>query len=316
MRRAALPLLVLPVLLGLAAPALAAPRIGVSPAAHDFGRVDEGTQVTFTLTLSNGGDAPLEIRKIETTCGCTTLKTPGSAIPPGGSVPVPVNFDSRGRIGKQEKGITFRTNDPVTPALTVTVTGQVDPLIDISPLRIEANDLRPGEKPAWEVAIGAARPGVTFRVTGFSVNWSGIAGELVTLERGRRYTLRLRSTRPLRSGFFRALVKVHTDHPAYPTVGIPVVITVPTDLVTLPDRIPLAAAADGPYTVALRSRSGTPFRVTRVVVPDPRITWRIIPDGPSQHRIEFVNLPAGRPGTSIRIVTSHPAEPEFDLPLR
>lgn len=78
--------------------------VGASP--HDviFGAVPEGTLVNRTVTLTNRTNKAVSIRKILTSCGCTTTSRLNS-IPANAAADLQVRFNSNGRIGTAEKTI-------------------------------------------------------------------------------------------------------------------------------------------------------------------------------------------------------------------
>ena len=52
------------------------PKIEFNVLEHDFGKMIQGEQVSFSYKFKNTGDAPLIIAAVERTCGCTEIKFP------------------------------------------------------------------------------------------------------------------------------------------------------------------------------------------------------------------------------------------------
>lgn len=77
---------------------------------HDFGRVYEGEKVTYAFRFQNTGTGDLIIRSASGSCGCTVPEYPKAPIKPGGEGYIRVSFDSRGRIGHNEKQVTLIAN--------------------------------------------------------------------------------------------------------------------------------------------------------------------------------------------------------------
>lgn len=102
-----------------------APKIRVDQAIYDFGEVIAGIAVTHTFVLTNTGDAPLVITKVQTSCGCTTTALSKTTLEPGESVELTATFDSTHYSGKVGKSITVESNDPDTPKLVLLMTGTV-----------------------------------------------------------------------------------------------------------------------------------------------------------------------------------------------
>jgi Protein of unknown function (DUF1573) len=98
-----------------------APRIRVEPESFDFGNVLPDRTLRKEFTIRNFGNAPLELEKVSTTCGCTAALAGTKRVEPGGSTPLQVTFQTRRFSGKVERRVLVRSNDPETPLLEVKV---------------------------------------------------------------------------------------------------------------------------------------------------------------------------------------------------
>ncbi len=83
---------------------------------HDFGEIKEGEKVEHTFKFTNTGAEALVITNIQVTCGCTTPKgwprdpvAPGN-VAPGKKAEIIVQFNSTGKIGRQNKVVTVISN--------------------------------------------------------------------------------------------------------------------------------------------------------------------------------------------------------------
>ncbi len=108
------------------------PRITVQSLEYDFGNVQQGKKVTYNFIISNDGGSALKITNVRASCGCTAAQSDRSEIAPGDSGEIHVEFDTNGRLGKQEKYVYVFSNDKENPQLKLKITGNV---------------LRPGETP-------------------------------------------------------------------------------------------------------------------------------------------------------------------------
>jgi hypothetical protein len=78
---------------------------------HDFGDITEGDKVEYTYRFTNSGTEPLIITNVQVTCGCTTPKGwPRDPIKPGSHGEIPVQFNSTGKFGRQNKVVTIVSN--------------------------------------------------------------------------------------------------------------------------------------------------------------------------------------------------------------
>ncbi len=91
----------------------------------DFGTVKEGEKVKHTFKFKNTGSEPLIISNAKGSCGCTVPKWPSEPVAPGATSQIDVEFDSKGKPGKQTKRVTVNAN--TVPAQTfLNITGNVE----------------------------------------------------------------------------------------------------------------------------------------------------------------------------------------------
>ena len=86
------------------------PKIEFAVLEHDFGKMIQGEQVSFTYRFKNTGNAPLIISAVEKTCGCTDTKFPREPIKPGEEGGITITYDSKGHKGFQNKRIIVKAN--------------------------------------------------------------------------------------------------------------------------------------------------------------------------------------------------------------
>lgn len=79
-------------------------------ATYDFGKVKEGAKVEHDYVFTNVGDQPLQILKVDASCGCTTPEWPKRPVMPGKSERIKVTFNSSGNVGKTIKEISIQSN--------------------------------------------------------------------------------------------------------------------------------------------------------------------------------------------------------------
>ncbi len=112
-----------------------APRLKFKEDSWNFGRVDQGKVVTHVFNFTNQGDAPLEIKKVRSTCGCTAAIVSKDKIAPGKSGKIEVKLNTRGFEGRLNKYVFIDTNDPKQPQAQLTVIATINvpprPRIDL-----------------------------------------------------------------------------------------------------------------------------------------------------------------------------------------
>lgn len=87
-----------------------APKVELDKKEHDFGSITDGDVVETEFIVKNVGETDLVIIDAKGSCGCTVPKPPKDPIKPGESAPIKVSFDSKGKVGSQEKTVTLTTN--------------------------------------------------------------------------------------------------------------------------------------------------------------------------------------------------------------
>jgi hypothetical protein len=102
-----------------------APQIEFNSRTFDFGEIAEGKTVEYTFKIMNKGKSALIIRNVTASCDCTTGKPATNTVKPGGETTMEVTFDSRGKVGRQNKIITVISNDPAHATTILRVTGIV-----------------------------------------------------------------------------------------------------------------------------------------------------------------------------------------------
>mgnify|MGYP000412743062 CR=1 FL=1 len=75
----------------------------------NYGKVAVGSEGTRTFEFTNVGDAPLIIKDIKSTCGCTVPKKPEAPIMPGQKGEIQVSYDTK-KPGSFSKAITVISN--------------------------------------------------------------------------------------------------------------------------------------------------------------------------------------------------------------
>ena len=95
------------------------PRMQVSKRNHDFKVMREGDQRETTVALSNAGQEPLHIKKVESNCDCLTYTLSTDEIEANGQAVLQVSFDAEGRKGYERKTLALFTNDPRKPTQVI-----------------------------------------------------------------------------------------------------------------------------------------------------------------------------------------------------
>jgi hypothetical protein len=101
------------------------PKIEISPGSFDFGEIDYGDVVSYGFKVKNSGQETLEIRRVATSCACTTARILQNRLEPGEEVELLVSYDSAAMAlhgsGREERIIYVRSNDSANPQVEVRI---------------------------------------------------------------------------------------------------------------------------------------------------------------------------------------------------
>ncbi len=86
------------------------PKIVFNKDSHDFGTIVQGEMVSYTFLYQNEGDGGLVLTSASSSCGCTIPNYSKKPLLPGKEGKLEVVFDSKGKMGTQNKTIAIRTN--------------------------------------------------------------------------------------------------------------------------------------------------------------------------------------------------------------
>ena len=77
---------------------------------HGFGKIKQGEVIKHDFKFTNVGKAPLVIKKVDVSCGCTFPSYPFIPIEPGKEGVIGITYDSKNKAGRQKPTITVVTN--------------------------------------------------------------------------------------------------------------------------------------------------------------------------------------------------------------
>ncbi len=107
-----------------AAPTGPTTSIKYEETSYDFGVTDEGTVVKHVFKFKNTGSEPLTISNARGSCGCTVPTWPKQPVAPGEFGDISVEFNSKGKPGRQNKQVTVTANTNPTET-HLEITGEV-----------------------------------------------------------------------------------------------------------------------------------------------------------------------------------------------
>ena len=91
------------------------PKAEIAEPKHNFGKARKGAVVMMHYELVNKGNQPLLLADAEVECECTKVNWTREPVLPGARTTVTVSFDTRNALGRQDRTVILRSNDPAGP---------------------------------------------------------------------------------------------------------------------------------------------------------------------------------------------------------
>ncbi|MBN2399862.1 MAG: DUF1573 domain-containing protein [Candidatus Aminicenantes bacterium] len=127
----------------------AKPTIKFKNTTVDFGEVESGQITEINFEFENTGSDLLIIKKIISSCGCTTIDLAKKEYKAGEKGTITSKFNSRGYQGKVVKTITVLSNDPDAAEIRLMLSGTVTikdfAQADLKPERINFQMVKVGK---------------------------------------------------------------------------------------------------------------------------------------------------------------------------
>jgi hypothetical protein len=129
-----------------------APRLTIVEPVKDFGVVAKGDKLDWTFQIKNTGDSDLQIIAAKPGCGCTVADF-DKVIKPGETGKVTAHVDTTNFAGPIAKSVSVETNDPSTPAATLTIHATVKPYVEAAPVGFVRYSLLQGEAQSQSITL-------------------------------------------------------------------------------------------------------------------------------------------------------------------
>jgi hypothetical protein len=299
------------------APAGKGPRIVCEKPVFNFGEVENTEVVKHVFVLQNAGDAPLTIKKVRPTCGCTVADLDKKLIEPGGRATLSARLSLRGRKGAQNKSIRIESDDPLTPRIRLYMKGTVITQVAVEPSYISFGRLKPDSVVTKEIKLVGRLTDVS--ITNAVLTPDSKHFEVVPRDDGDRRRVAVRTVPPLIPGPIREKINIMTDHPSLKLVTVQMFASVLGEVSVIPRQIVLRKSGP-PSTRVILLRPGTvsSFKVLRVEPPLETVQIRVWEQKNNTYRIELLSVPSGPEfaGKVVRIFTDLENMKEIVVPIR
>lgn len=310
--------------------AQAAPRVDVDQAEHDFGSVDRGTVVEHRFEISNLGDEPLVLKRVDFSIRGMTGRVQQN-IEPGNSATLELRWDTRQYSGDWVGQARLETNDPQRRYIVLSMSGTVVPPIAVHPVPAVYLSQFKGEsvQSTLEITVNQERP---VNLNGLKPSSDRFAAALETVNPGRTFRLHVTAAQDADIGTWRDRLIVLTDDPEQPRIGIEVNLLVKPDVHVSESKIDfgevrIASLQRGPDKLKLLtqsliiSRRQGEMNIEGYSLDIPFLTLSLDPKQPSQRfrvdvGLDLGLLRAGDFSGLIRLNTDDDQFPTLQIPVR
>jgi hypothetical protein len=125
------------------------PKVKFKEEKWDFGKLKEGQVKSHVFVFDNTGDAPLQIKRVRTSCGCAAALISDKNIEPGKKGELKVTLNTRGYEGNLAKYIYVESNDRSQPVKQLQISATIEvpprPRIDLERYSVDSGLILEGE---------------------------------------------------------------------------------------------------------------------------------------------------------------------------
>jgi len=308
----------------------AKPRIEMREMAYNFGELFHQEKYVHSFDVRNLGNANLEIKSVQPSCGCTTVKF-DRIIGPGQMGHIELSIDGAKVHGEFDKSASVVSNDPQIPHMVLKMTGKAIPYVNVDPEGTVYLQGQYGEPIMQDLTVTSNEKDLNFKVLDVSSN----IDDKITyaLENGTHpgeYHLKIYKNPRLPVISTYGLINLHSNSTHMPMTTIQVHVMTKGSIEMSPTvlnygTLPFASAPgqQPPTTRQVTiSRADGQFQIRDVSVSNPnyKVTVEAVTPG-RQYRVGVTFTPPVRTGDKqteageLVIHTDDPTEPLMRVQL-
>jgi len=214
-----------------------APRAVFVEKSFNFGKVKQGVEVTHKFQVKNEGTAPLLLDRVDFDLPGLTAKFKPE-IPPGGEGFIQVDWNTTSFSGPMDVEAKLGSNDPIQPKFTFTLSGSIDPVIEVAPIWGGFISLYADEKKEQTLHIinHELQP---LKISSLEKQGTHFTASLKEVQSGKSYDLTITVPAGTPLGRYEEALLLHTNHPKFSEVPVDVNVLVMRDLHAFPESVDL-----------------------------------------------------------------------------
>ena len=307
-----------------------APRAVFVEKTFNFGKVKQGVEVTHKFQVKNEGTAPLLLDRIDFDLPGLTAKFKAE-IPPGGEGFIQVDWNTTSFSGPIDLEAKLSSNDPAQPKFTFTLSGSIDPVIEVAPIWGGFISLYADEKKEQTLHI-INHEQQPLKISSVEKQGTHFTASLKEVQSGNSYDLTITVPAGTLPGHYEEVLLLHTNHPKFSEVPVGVNILVMRDLHAFPESvdlkgIDLSILKQNPKlidnlfeNVIVENRRGD-FEIKSIQTDVPFLKITQAPPSGKSSRFKLdiqvlkEKLAPGQISGSIRVATDVKESPEVTIPV-
>ncbi len=202
----------------------------------DFGKYHSREKKIAVFLIKNSGEGKLSILNIRKTCGCASASCDKKALEPNETAHVEVVILPNSIFGLYSKNIFIENNDPNNRFLSVTVTGNSVPLLEVKPsAELNAGRIKTNASWSQSFSLTGTEPGIVLGAPKTESNYKVEAKLDKDVHDEARHTLNISLQPSSESGDFKCAISIPVISPAnQPPVKIAITGKIGTEISTVP----------------------------------------------------------------------------------
>ncbi|MBN1697841.1 MAG: DUF1573 domain-containing protein [Spirochaetales bacterium] len=301
------------------------PAIRFEKPAHNFGEVDEGTDVTVTFKFTNPGSESLVINGIYPSCGCMVTGDYDREVGPGKRGTIPVVFDTSGLQGQTVKTIKIATNADEGEPQVITIEGYIRVAVEVHPKTLALGEIDDTTKILKGEVILINKTNDPMQIREVTSPERTTIGS-VTIEPDKQYSIQITVGPPFDKGYIQQKAVIKTNLKQKPEIVIdysyfypPLIDVKPEAFYVFPSDFEMAEIS---RTFYIYSRWEKPLEIKDVVINKKPVNYLIDEIEPGRvYKITFSFNPGSEysytdpPNITFRIPNA-PERTDYSIPIK
>lgn len=222
------------------------PHIEFESTTFDFGKVDQGKEVTHAFKFRNTGGSELTIEQVQSSCGCTAALASSKKIEPHGEGTIEATFKTKGYQGRTTKTIRVHSNDPAVSAVTLRITGDILTDVMVKPRSLNFGNMRRDTATEKELELTfSSDEEIEIKKIEFTSGHFTSTVKPFETEAGRGVKITVSAMEELPLGRVKEKVLIHTTSTKNPTLTVPIYAYVQGDITVRPMVLSFSKAPAG-----------------------------------------------------------------------